>query len=63
MLVDDDAIRQAQRLLWDRLRQVAESGGCTALAALLSGRCTPSPDEVVAVVVSGANTTAVDFAR
>jgi len=63
VLVDDDAIRQAQRLLWDRLRQVAEPGGCTALAALLSGRCTPSPDEVVAVVVSGANTTAVDFAR
>jgi threonine dehydratase len=34
-----------------------------ALAALLSGRYVPRPDEVVAVVISGANTTAVDFSR
>src|SRR5471032_2227495 len=35
VLVTDDAIRNAQRMLWDRLRLVAEPGGCTALAAIL----------------------------
>jgi threonine dehydratase len=61
VLVDDDPIRHAQRLLWDRLRLVAEPGGCAALAALVSGRYVPQPDEVASVIVSGANTTAVDF--
>jgi threonine dehydratase len=63
VLVGDDDIRAAQRLLWDRLRLVAEPGGCAALAALTSGRYQPGPDEKVAVVISGANTTAVDFSR
>ena len=40
---------------------VAEPGGCAALAALVSGRCEPAPGESVAVVISGANTTAVDL--
>ncbi len=61
-LVSDEAIRQAQQLLWDRLRVVAEPGACAALAALLTGQYEPAPDEHVAVVVSGANTTAVSFA-
>jgi len=61
VLVDDDAILGAQRLLWETLRVVAEPGGCAALAALVSGRCEPVPGETVAVVISGANTTAVDF--
>ena len=60
-LVSDAAIVSAQRLLWDRLRIVAEPGGATALAAVLSGRYAPAPDEHIAVVISGANTTAVDF--
>jgi threonine dehydratase len=63
VLVSDEAIIAAQRLLWDRLRVVAEPGGCAALAALLSGRYRPEPGEHVAVVISGANTTAVDFGR
>jgi threonine dehydratase len=63
LLVDDDAIRRAQDLLWERLRLVAEPGGCTALAAVLSGRYQPAPGETTAVVISGANTTAVDFSR
>jgi len=62
-LVTDDAIVAAQAMLWERLRVVAEPGGCAALAALLSGRYQPQPDEPVAVVLSGANTTAVDFGR
>jgi threonine dehydratase len=61
LLVSDDDIREAQHLLWDRLRLVAEPGGCAALASLLSGRHVPMDDEVVAVVVSGANTMAVNF--
>ena len=60
-LVDDEAILAAQQLLWERLRIVAEPGACAALAALTSGRYSPAPDEHVAVVISGANTTAVDF--
>jgi threonine dehydratase len=63
VLVSDEAIIAAQRLLWDRLRVVAEPGGCAALAALLSGRYQPGPAEHVAVVISGANTAAVDFGR
>jgi threonine dehydratase len=62
-LVSDDAIRTAQRLLWERLRIVAEPGGCAGLAALLTGGYSPGPGEHVAVVISGANTTAVDFSR
>jgi threonine dehydratase len=61
VLVSDDEIRAAQHLLWDRLRLVAEPGGCAALAAVLSGRAGIVTGEVVAVVISGANTTAVSF--
>ena len=63
VLVDDDAIRRAQHLLWERMRLVAEPGGCAALAALVSGRYQPAPGETLAVVISGASTTAVDFSR
>jgi threonine dehydratase len=63
VLVSDDDIVAAQELLWDRLRLVAEPGGCAALAALLTGGYSPGPYETVAVVISGANTTAVDFSR
>jgi threonine dehydratase len=61
VLVSDDAIRGAQDLLWETLRLVGEPGGCAALAAVLSGGYCPGPDEIVTVVISGANTTAVDF--
>lgn len=63
LLVSDAEIGSAQELLWDRLRLVAEPGGCTALAAVLAGRYTPGPASLVTVVLSGANTTAVDFRR
>ena len=61
LLVSDAAILSAQRLLWDRLRIVAEPGGVTALAAVLSGAYSPAPDEHPVVVISGANTTAVSL--
>ena len=63
VLVTDDAIRQSQKALWSTLRIVAEPGGATPLAALLSGRYRPEPGERVGVMVSGGNTTAVDFDR
>jgi len=63
VLVSDEAILRAQQALWDTLRVVGEPGACAALAALLSGRYVPEPGESVAVVVSGANTTAVRFGR
>ena len=43
VLVSDDAIRAAQQALWQTLRVVAEPGGATAFAALLSGRYRPRP--------------------
>ena len=63
VLVEDNAIRLAQTSLWDALRLVAEPGAAAPLAALLSGRYRPEPNERVGVLISGANTTAVDFAR
>jgi threonine dehydratase len=56
VLVSDDAIRAAQRLLWDRVRLIAEPGGATALAALLSGAWTPPAGARVGVLVCGSNT-------
>ena len=63
VLVTDDAIRAAQRSLWEGLRLVAEPGGAAAFAALLSGGYRPQPDERVGVLVCGGNSTAVDFDR
>ncbi|MEA2740398.1 MAG: threonine dehydratase [Acetobacteraceae bacterium] len=56
VLVPDDAILAAQRLLWDRFRLVAEPGGATAAAALLSGRFQPPSGARIGIVVCGANT-------
>jgi threonine dehydratase len=61
VLVTDDAIRDAQRRLWDVLRVAVEPGGAAAMAALLSGRYCPANDERVAVLLCGANTAAVNF--
>jgi threonine dehydratase len=61
LLVSDDAIKQAQAALWSTLRVVAEPGGAAAFAALLSGKYRPADGERVAVLVCGANTTAVKF--
>jgi threonine dehydratase len=61
VLVTDDDIRAAQLALWDKVRVVAEPGGAAAFGALLSGKYSPAPGERVAVLVCGANTTAVRF--
>ena len=56
-------ILEAQARLWDLLRIVAEPGGATAFAALASGAYRPDAGERIGIVISGANTTAVDFGR
>lgn len=61
VLVADAAIVAAQETLWERMRLATEPGGAAALAALLSGRYQPAPDERVAVLICGGNTDAVDF--
>ncbi len=63
VLVSDAEIRAAQRKLWELLRIVAEPGGAAAFSALLSGKVRARPGERIGVVVSGGNTTAVDFER
>jgi len=61
VLVEDDAIRNAQRALWRIMRVAAEPGGSAAFAALLSGAYKPAPGERVGIVLCGANTDAVSF--
>lgn len=56
VLVQDEDIRAAQRLLWDRFRLVAEPGGATALAGVLSGAFVPPAGSRVGVLVCGSNT-------
>jgi threonine dehydratase len=56
ILVPDEAIAAAQRWLWDELRLIAEPGGATAFAALLSGRVDLPQSARVGVVLCGGNT-------
>ena len=56
VLVSDDAVRTAQRALWEELRVVAEPAGATGLAALMAGAYKPAPGERVATLICGANT-------
>jgi threonine dehydratase len=56
VLVNDDAVRSAQRMLWDELRVIAEPAGATGLAALMAGAYRPAAGERIGVVVCGANT-------
>ena len=56
VLVADHAITAAQRWLWAECQTVAEPGGATALAALLSGAWVPPPGARVGVLVCGGNT-------
>src|SRR5438132_8739209 len=59
VLVEDDAILQAQKTLWETLRIVTEPGGAAPFAALISRAYVPKRGERIGVLLSGANTTAV----
>jgi len=50
VLVDDDAIRGAQRTLWQTARIAAEPAASVGVAALLAGAYKPAPGERVAVI-------------
>jgi threonine dehydratase len=63
LLVADRAIIKSQTALWETLRIATEPGGAAAFAALLSGVYKPERGERVGVVLSGGNTTAVNFDR
>jgi len=61
LLVSDEQIIEAQRALWHQLQLIAEPGGATALAALLSGVYKPRPGERVGVVLCGSNADLAKF--
>jgi threonine dehydratase len=61
LLVTDDHIVKAQKALWQELRLIAEPGGATALAALLSGAYRPHAGERVGVVLCGSNADLASF--
>jgi threo-3-hydroxy-L-aspartate ammonia-lyase len=60
--VSDAEIVTAMRLLFERLKVVAEPSGACALGALLAGRVSVSAGQRVGVVLSGANIDARRFA-
>lgn len=62
VLVDDEAIKEAMRFAFTRLKIVLEPSGATPLAALLTGRAGPLPPRV-GLILSGGNIDAERFAR
>ena len=62
VLVDDQAIVDARRHLWEDYRIVVEHGTAAAQAALTSGAYVPEPGERVVVLLCGANTNPADLA-
>jgi threonine dehydratase len=62
ILVDDKAIVDARRRLWDDYRLAVEHGTAAAYAALTSGAYLPVPGERVVVLLCGANTNPADLA-
>lgn len=63
LLVSDEEIMGAQRLLWEKLRVVVEPGGAAAFAALVSKKYKCQPGERVGVLLCGGNSDAVRFRR
>jgi threonine dehydratase len=61
LLVDDNAIVDARRRLWDDYRLAVEHGTAAAYAALTSGAYQPTPGERVVVLLCGANTNPADL--
>jgi len=55
VLVDDEAILRALKLIMERAKLVPEPAGAAAVAAVLSGAVKPTPGSTVVCVVSGGN--------
>jgi threonine dehydratase len=62
VLVDDQAIVDARRRLWEDHRIVVEHGTAAAYAALTARAYDPAPGERVVVLLCGANTSPADLA-
>ncbi|MEU7902227.1 serine/threonine dehydratase [Actinoplanes sp. NPDC049118] len=62
VLVDDRAIVEARRQLWEDYRVAVEHGTAAAQAALSSGAYVPAAGERVVVLLCGANTDPADLA-
>lgn len=56
VLVSDDDMVAARRLLWDQYRIVVEHGAAAAMAALTTGAYAPSVGERFVILLCGANT-------
>ena len=56
VLVTDDEMRDAARWLWAEHGLATELAGAASVAAVLTGRYVPGPDEVVCAIVCGAGT-------
>ena len=63
VLASDAEIVDAMRLLFERVKTVAEPSGACALAALLAGHVPEASGRRVGVVISGGNVTAARFAE
>ncbi|HEY2671972.1 MAG TPA: threonine/serine dehydratase [Rugosimonospora sp.] len=63
VLVADQDLVEARRLLWEQCRIAVEHGTAAALAALVTGAYRPEPGERVGVLVCGANTDPADLAH
>lgn len=61
ILVPDEEIIAARRLLWEHRRVVVEHGTAAALAALTSGAYHPATGERLAILLCGANTDPSDL--
>ena len=61
VLVGDDDVVRARRLLWERHRLVVEHGAATVVAALVEGAYVPAAGERVVAVLCGANTAPADL--
>ena len=55
VLIDDDAMRNTMRRLWNEYALLVEPSGSAALAALIEGKTRISEGSRVAVIVSGGN--------
>jgi threonine dehydratase len=55
LLLPDDAIRAAQLTLWKEFKLAVEPAAALGLAALQGGAYVPKADEIVALVICGAN--------
>ena len=55
LVISDDEIETARRLLWENHRILVEPAGAAALAAIISGKYKPKTDEKLAVLICGAN--------